>query len=609
VCWFAHEQAADKADVALLDSYVKNTPSIRLSLGPSVLMTLIGLLLMARLSVAAPFSYGPLTVYFTRGSAEITRSGQATIKELATTLRGKAVREVRLEGFSDRVAVSAKNPFANNQALSQARALAVSRALQAATGLAPGLFSVSGQGEAEDDHDGPGGQAKGRRVEIRVLVEDGGALSGGPSPVLDASPGAQPRPAERITLSLRKVEVAEVFEMLSKKHRLNIMVDKAVEGVISVNLYEVTLEEAINTIAASAGCEVRHDGTGIAITPKPPPGPVAEPVIATEIRTYPVQYAESEKIETILTKHLSKSGKVTALKGRNLVVVEDTPLVLDKLGALLKEIDRPPKQILIEAKILEITLSESESFGLNWWKIFTSSDSLLRANDDKLSSAGVRGLSTSNSGFIFNLVNDNVNIALDALNKKGKVKTLSTPKILSLENQESSVIIGDRKGYTVTTTINQVTTTSIQFLESGVILKVTPSVDSDNRILLQIHPEVSSGSVTAGIPSQTTTEVTTSLLAKNGQAVFIGGLLKKKSDSSKEGVPLLEDIPVLGHAFSNTKDNQENAETVVLITPYLIAQASDDPSMTRPLETVEGAERGIDRDQQGKVPATEAVMP
>jgi type II secretory pathway component GspD/PulD (secretin) len=563
-------------------------------------MALLLALLTAGRLAAAPYTYGPVIILFPKGSAELTNPGLEQIQELAALLRGKEVRAIRIAGFSDSVQVSAKNPFADNQALTLARAEKVCRALQAESGLGPEIFTATGNGAAGEvaANDTAQGQAMNRRVEIRVEIEDQA-----PSATASAtSPATPAKIEERITLSMRQAEIAEVFEMLSKKHRTNIVVEKDVAGLVSVNLYEVTLDEAITTIAASAGYDALKSTFGYRISQRPPPGPAVEPLVATEIRTYPVQYAEPEKVEAILTKHLSKYGKATALQDRGMVVIEDTPPILEKLGLLLKEIDREPRQILIEAKILEITLDESESFGLNWWKIFTSSDKLLHADDNGLSLAGVQGLSKSTSGFIFNLVNKNVNITLDALNQRGKVKTLSTPKIMSIENQESSVIIGDRKGYTVTTTINTVTTTSVQFLESGVILKVTPSVDGANRILLKIHPEVSSGSVTANIPSQTTTEVSTSLLADNGQTIFIGGLLKKKSEITKDGVPVLEDIPVLGHAFSNSQDIQQNTETVVLITPYLISQASA-PLMAPEINKVERASQGIDQDQAGTVPA------
>jgi len=159
---------------------------------------------------------------------------------------------------------------------------------------------------------------------------------------------------------------------------------------------------------------------------------------------------------------------------------------------------------------------------------------------------------------------------LNVLNEKGRVRTLSTPKLLALENQEASVIIGERQGYRVTTTINQVTTESVEFLESGVILNVIPSVDGQGRILMEIHPEVSTGTIQAGIPDKSTTEVTTVLLAEDGQTIFIGGLIKNSTDYQRNGLPVLGDIPVMGRLFSDIEEKVGMTETVVLITPYLI---------------------------------------
>ena len=160
---------------------------------------------------------------------------------------------------------------------------------------------------------------------------------------------------------------------------------------------------------------------------------------------------------------------------------------------------------------------------------------------------------------------------LDALRTRDRLRTLSTPKLLALEGQEAETIIGDRLGYNVTTTIDNVTTTSTEFLESGVILRVKPSVDEQNRIFLDIHPEVSTGSVSDdGIPNQTTTEVTTTMLVESGQTVFIGGLIKRTSEQTREGVPVLGDIPVLGLLFSNRAQSSVNTELIVLITPYIV---------------------------------------
>jgi type II secretory pathway component GspD/PulD (secretin) len=217
---------------------------------------------------------------------------------------------------------------------------------------------------------------------------------------------------------------------------------------------------------------------------------------------------------------------------------------------------------MIEAKILEITLDQNENFGIEWNKVFSG---------DGVNRIGTSGLVPRNTpGLVFNFVNNNVDLYLNALSNKGRVRTLATPKLLTLENQEASTNIGDKLGYRVTTTINNVTSESIQFLETGVILRVTPSVDSDGRIALRVRPEVSSGSLLGGIPSKKTTEVNTQLVAENGQSILIGGLIKSSAGLRRTGVPLLGDLPVLGKLFSNNETTGSSTETIVLITPRIV---------------------------------------
>jgi type II secretory pathway component GspD/PulD (secretin) len=114
-------------------------------------------------------------------------------------------------------------------------------------------------------------------------------------------------------------------------------------------------------------------------------------------------------------------------------------------------------------------------------------------------------------------------------------------------------------------------TFSCAFLESGVILRVTPQVDRDGRVLLDVHPEVSTGTVDAnGIPSQVTTEVTTQLIVPSGRTVFIGGLIKHNSTIGQNGIPGLRRVPGLRRIFSNEERTESNSETIVLITPHIV---------------------------------------
>lgn len=377
---------------------------------------------------------------------------------------------------------------------------------------------------------------------------------------------ASEQPGKSVSMSFRDASLYEVFDLLSRRERVNILLGKGVTGTVSVSLYNVDVRKAIHSIAEASGYAVEmRNGDYVIIDRKESGLDTANG--NTQIRSFKVQYSNPKQVAEILAKHLSRYGKITPLAERNQLVVEDLPDFLVRLERLLAEIDIEPQQILIEAKILEIALDKSETFGIDWSKIFSA---------DGVNRGGTTGLALRNvAGLFFNLANKNLEIYLSALSSKGRVHTLSTPKLLALENQEASTVIGDQIGYKVTTTINQVTTESIQFLETGVILKVTPSVDQQGRVMLRIHPEISSASIAAGVPSKKSTEVTTQLLCEDGQSIFIGGLIKNVSGTRRTGVPILSDLPAVGRLFSNNEESGSTTETVVVITPHVIKRASD----------------------------------
>ena len=367
----------------------------------------------------------------------------------------------------------------------------------------------------------------------------------------------------KITLTLRDTAITEVMEMLSRAAHVNILLSDNIKGNISVNLYDVSIDEAIDAIVSSAGYGVERRRGSYFIVERDEAGKHSSGG-PTRLRTFKVQYSDPEVIAGILENHLSGYGQVTTLPARRMLVVEDTPHFLERISKLLQELDRQPRQILIEAQILEVGLKDSESYGLDWAQLFETSSHTLQIGTQGLSNPGSAGL-------FLDFFSNDLELVLDALRTRERLRTLSTPKLLALEDQEAETIIGDRLGYNVTTTIDNVTTTSTEFLESGVILRVKPSVDEQGRVLLEIHPEVSTGSVSDdGIPNQTTTEVTTTMLVESGKTVFIGGLIKRNATQTREGIPVLGDIPGLGLLFSNKSINSINTELVVLITPHIL---------------------------------------
>jgi type II secretory pathway component GspD/PulD (secretin) len=391
-----------------------------------------------------------------------------------------------------------------------------------------------------------------------------------------------------ISMSLNETNITELFEMLSKENKVNILLAKGVEGAISVNLYDITVEEAIYAIAEAGGYAVERIKNGYLISLRDTAGKTIANGLK-EVRTYKIQYSDAKNVSTILKNYLSRYGRIDLLEDRKILIVEDMPEFVAHIDRLLGQLDQEPAQILIEAQIFTITLDDTQKFGLDWTKTFNAAGGSGNVGVENLGKQALDlaiGSTAGPPGLFFNYFNKNIEVQLNLLSQKGKVRALSTPKLLALEHQEAQVIIGDRTGYKVTTTINQVTTESIQFLESGVILNVTPYIDRFGRIMMDIHPEVSKATVKDGIPSLNTSEVNTRLLVEDGQTVFIGGLMKNDMSNNHQGVPILEDIPILGYLFAKEDESSINTETIVLIKPQII-RPQNTSLITSPASKVE----------------------
>jgi len=331
--------------------------------------------------------------------------------------------------------------------------------------------------------------------------------------------------SDLISISLKETNITELFEMLSRENNVNILLSKGVEGTVSVNLYNVTVDEAIYSIAEAAGYAVEHIKNGYLITPRETAGKtIAEGLM--EVHTYKVQYSNIQKVSAILKNYLSRYGKIDILEERKILVVEDLPEFITHIERILYEMEREPAQILIEARIYSISLDNTQRFGIDWTKTFSSVGGKGNFGIENLGKQATDlaiGAAAGPPGLFFNYLNNNIEAQLNLLSQKGKARALATPKILALEHQQAQVIIGARTGYKVTTTINLVTTETIQFLESGVILKVTSFIDNFGHIMMDIHPQVSKTSFRGKdleIPSLATTEVNTRLLVYVGQTIL-----------------------------------------------------------------------------------------
>lgn len=370
----------------------------------------------------------------------------------------------------------------------------------------------------------------------------------------------------RLTMGMRDASLNEVMEMLARQHRVNILLADDVNAEVSFSLYDVGLDEAVRSIASAAGYMVEKRRQTYFILPEEQAGKTAGSGF-TVVKAMPVRYADPAELETKLGDYLSDFGNITAVPDRKLLMVEDQPGYVYRIATLLEELDRRPQQVLIEARILEVQLNDEESFGIDWTAFFNAANGSADIGLQGVGSPGTSG----DTGFFFNILDSDYEVAIRSLERDGRVRNLASPKVVTLDNKEAEVIIGDRQGYSVTTTINQVTSETVEFLESGVILRVTPTIDETGEILLTIHPEVSNGIVDDnGLPSQTTTELTTQFLVPSGRAIFIGGLMRHTMTEAEAGIPVLGKIPGVRWLFGSRTRTSQNTETVVVITPRLL---------------------------------------
>ncbi len=198
-----------------------------------------------------------------------------------------------------------------------------------------------------------------------------------------------------ISLVVRDTPIEEVFEMLSRKERVSILISKGVAGAVSLNLFDVTLDRAIEAIAESGGYVAERRPSGYMILERKEAG-LDKARANTIVRALKVQYSDPSSVAEILSKHVSRYGEVNVFEARRLVIVEDLPDFVEKIEGLLAEIDREPRLILIEAKILEITLDETDKFGIDWEKLFSGGEGTFGTRG--LSPDGATGLPAPSGG-------------------------------------------------------------------------------------------------------------------------------------------------------------------------------------------------------------------
>ena len=259
----------------------------------------------------------------------------------------------------------------------------------------------------------------------------------------------------------------------------------------------------------------------------------------------------------------------------NSLLIFATPEEYGVISSALKQMDIPPRQVLIEATLAEVTLNDNLKYGVNW---FLESGT----NSFTFSSANAGSISPSFPGFSYVYTGSNKNAVLNALSSVTDVNVVSSPKLMVLNNQTATLQVGDQVPVAVqsaqaTGGQNAPLVNTIEFRDTGVILTITPHINKGGLVLLEVAQEVSEVSETksSGIDSPTiqTRKIETMIAAQNGETIALGGLIRETSSFGRSGVPFLKDIPLLGMAFSTSSEVTRRTELIILLTPRVITNA------------------------------------
>lgn len=279
---------------------------------------------------------------------------------------------------------------------------------------------------------------------------------------------------------------------------------------------------------------------------------------------------------------------ISADETNNAILVYATARQYAVVQDALSKLDILPLQVMIEAAIAEVTLTNDLRYGVQWY--FNSGGHLVTLTQNDVA----RPLKIfPGFQYFFRNESNSINAALDALSGVTTVKVISAPKLMVLNNHTAALQVGDQVPVATQSSVstdnpNAPIVNSIEYRDTGVILKVTPRVNDSGLILLDIAQEVSdvssTSSSTIDSPTIQQRRISSSVAIQDGQTIALGGLIRDNSTRSKSGLPLLSQIPVLGALFGNTDNMDKRTELLVLLTPRVVRNPTDAQNVTEELE-------------------------
>ncbi|VVP93551.1 Type II secretion system protein D [Pseudomonas fluorescens] len=289
-------------------------------------------------------------------------------------------------------------------------------------------------------------------------------------------------------------------------------------------------------------------------------------------------------------KGLDDSTRITAQKSSNQLLVRTRPSHWAEIESAIRRLDNAPMQVQIETRILEVTLSDELNLGVQWYLGNLAGNSTTEGIADAPGSQGALGFGGVGLGpadaLFYSFVGGDLQVAIRALEATGKTQVLSAPSLVVMNNQQAQIQVGDNIPISQTTvnTINTDTTlSSVEYIQTGVILDVVPRINPGGLVYLDIHQQVSDAGATTSDdinPRISTRSIATQVAVQSGETVLLGGLIRQDDVNTRSQVPYLGRIPWLGWLFGASTRSKGRTELIVLITPRVVTSSSEARSVT-----------------------------
>lgn len=390
---------------------------------------------------------------------------------------------------------------------------------------------------------------------------------------------AQENPSAPIkNLSFQNADIKTVLGFLAEYGQVNIVTSPEVQGNVTFNLKKVTWREALDILCRTYSLTAVEEAGYIRVTPtKSYLEEVStlekhkfekEKMVELGTTVMKIDNAAADDLLKTVTPLLSERGKIQTDKRTNNLIVRDVPANITKIEKLVNDLDKPTKQIKISAQMVEISTTALQELGID-----LSAKGLKKTADGKqynqTSEQNLNRVASPAGSFTFSTIQDGWDFTakVSALVSNGKGKIVAHPEITTVDNKEARIQMGQKIPIKQ---FDQSGNVIITFEEVGTLLRVTPHVTSENRILMTLRPERSSYTFDANGVVINTSNAETNVVVENGQTAIIGGLTTQDVLNSRVGIPLLKDIPGLGYLFSYTQKKVENRDLVIFVTPTIV---------------------------------------